>query len=265
MQEDPLTVGLVQTTLFWEDVTANLALLEEKTAALPPRTDVIVLPEMFPTGFSMEPDRVAEGMNLQITRWLQHLAARTGALVIGSFAAKEEGRYFNRLLAVRPDKAYHQYDKRHLFRMGGETDVYTAGLERIVLEWKGWRICPLICYDLRFPVWSRNVPDNPYDLLVYVANWPAARGDAWETLLKGRAIENQSYVVGVNRIGKDGTGTAYDGRSAALNFLGEPLASLKDADTIGVAELSKTRLTTFREQFPAYLDADRFQLIVPPR
>ena len=255
-----LAVALIQTDLIWEDVTANLATLEEKIAALPEAADVIVLPEMFSTGFSMNAPTLAEPMNSTTTRWLKLIAAQTQALILGSFQVKEGGRYYNRLLAVRPEGTYEVYDKRHLFRMSAEPEIFTAGSQRLVLDWKGWRISPLICYDLRFPVWSRQSSHNPYDLLLYVANWPAARGYAWSTLLRARAIENLSYVVGVNRVGNDGNGTGHTGGSLAVDFLGEIITDLGEAASEKVVRLAKEPLEKYRHQFPAHLDADTFSL-----
>ncbi len=256
-----LKVALIQTDLAWEDITANLAMLEEKIAALPEPADVIVLPEMFSTGFSMNAPVLAEAMNLTTTRWLKMMAAQTQALVIGSFQAKEAGNFYNRLLCVRPEGTYEVYDKRHLFRYGAEHENFTAGNGRLVVTWKGWRICPLICYDLRFPVWSRQDAGNPYDLLLYVANWPAARAYAWDTLLRARAIENLSYVAGVNRTGKDGNGTAYSGGSLVVDFLGEIITDSGEAESVKVVRLMKEPLEKYRKSFPALLDADGFSIL----
>lgn len=255
-----LAVALIQHDLVWENVTDNLATLEEKIALLPEAADVIVLPEMFPTGFSMNARALAEPMNFTTTRWMKLIAAQTQALVIGSFQVKEEDNYHNRLLCVRPDGTYAAYDKRHLFRMGAEHETFTPGTQRLIINWKGWRICPLICYDLRFPVWSRQDAENPYDVLLYVANWPAARAYAWNTLLRARAIENLSYVVGVNRVGTDGNGIAHAGGSLAVDFLGEVLFDLGEANSEKVVHLAKAPLEKYRASFPALLDADAFSV-----
>lgn len=244
----------------WENSTANLAILEEKIAFLPEPADVIVLPEMFNTGFSMNVKATAEVLNTTTTRWMKMMAAQTGALLIGSMAVREEKQYFNRLLCVRPDGTYEYYDKRHLFRMGAEHSTFTAGTERLVLNWKGWRICPLVCYDLRFPVWSRQDQKNPFDLLLYVANWPAVRSYAWNTLLRARAIENLSYVVGVNRIGTDGNGVDHKGGSVVVGFLGELITDLGEAEAAKVFHLEKAPLDKYRQSFPAHLDADSFSI-----
>ncbi|WP_373513868.1 amidohydrolase, partial [Persicitalea sp.] len=250
-----MKVALIQTDLVWEDITANLAILEEKIAALPELADVIVLPELFSTGFSMNASALAEPMNITTTRWLKMMAAQTQALVIGSFQVKEEGNYYNRLLCVRPEGTFESYDKRHLFRYGAEHENFIAGNKRLVVTWKGWRVCPMICYDLRFPVWSRQDSENPYDVLLYVANWPAARTYAWNTLLRARAIENLSYVVGVNRIGSDGNGIDYSGGSVAVDFLGEIITDLGEAESVKVVRLAKEPLEKYRKDFPALLDA----------
>lgn len=258
MQEN-LSIALIQADLHWENVTANLATFEEKVAALPEPVDVIVLPEMFNTGFTMNTAR-AEPMNLTTTRWMKQIARQTNALVVGSFAVKEGGQYFNRLLCVQPDGAIAHSDKRHLFRMGEEHQHYTAGNSRLTITWKGWKLCPLVCYDLRFPVWSRNRHKEPYDVLLYVANWPARRANAWNTLLQARAIENQCYVMGVNRVGKDGNGLEYRGDSVALDYLGEPLALLAGQETEKIIHISRAELIDYRQRFPALSDADDFEI-----
>jgi len=254
-----LNVALVQTTLYWENPTANLAMLEEKIAQITQPVDLIVLPEMFTTGFTMNPAAVAEPMNLTTFKWLRQMAAQTGAVVTGSYVVNEHGKFYNRLVWMQPDGVFDTYDKRHLFRMGNEHAFYTAGTSRVIKEWKGWRICPLICYDLRFPVWSRNV-NLEYDLLLYVANWPAVRRHVWNTLLEARAIENGSYVVGVNRVGNDGNGIAHTGDSALIDFKGEVLLRKSDEEGIFIQTLQKEQLVTFREHFPAHLDADAFEI-----
>lgn len=257
-------VTLLQTDLSWHNPVANRAALEERIFSLPEPTDLIVLPEMFTTGFTMDASNVAEPPNLTTFRWLKQMAAQTGAVVTGSYVVHEAGNYFNRLVWMQPDGQFDSYDKRHLFRMAGEDKVYTSGPRRIIKEWKGWRICPLICYDLRFPVWSRNRQNNStdfaYDLLLYVANWPAARRTAWNTLLQARAIENLSYVVGVNRVSVDDHGNAYTGDSALIDFKGDVVYRHSDTEAIYQQTLSIDALRSFREKFPANLDADEFDL-----
>lgn len=256
----PLTVTLVQADLHWENPTANRAMFEEMLAELTEPTDLIVLPEMFTTGFTMNPAPVAEVMNLTTTRWMKQIAAQYQAVVTGSFVVQEDGKYYNRLVWMQPDGTYDYYDKRHLFRMGNEHEVYTAGTRRIIKNWKGWNICPLICYDLRFPVWSRNV-DNQYDVLIYTANWPAVRESVWKSLLTARAIENQSYVIGVNRIGEDGNGLAHSGASGLINSRGEWISYPQSKSFIHSFTLNYEELSTFREKFPVSLDGDRFQIL----
>lgn len=256
--QESLRVTLVQTDIYWEDIPANLASLEEKLAQLNGSSDLIILPEMFSTGFSMEPEKIAEPLNLVTTRWLRQMSLASNAMIIGSFVARDGSSCYNRLMAVRPDGTYHYYDKRHLFRMGGEHNVYTAGSEILTVSWRGWKIRPMVCYDLRFPVWSRNTEDNSYDLLIYVANWPAIRNFAWETLLKARAIENLSYVAGVNRIGTDANGIEYIGNSALIDFRGQSINTVGNKPDLVTYRISKPELENFREQFPAYLDSDRF-------
>ncbi|TDE13751.1 amidohydrolase [Dyadobacter psychrotolerans] len=257
--KDELAVALIQTNLYWEDVTANLSSLEEKIAALEKPVDIIVLPEMFNLGFTMNTS-LAEHSNMTTSRWMKNTAKQTGALVVGSFAVKEHNNFYNRLFYVFPDGSSVYSDKRHLFRMGEEHAAYTPGEARKIITWKGWNILGLVCYDLRFPVWSRNLTDDPYDLLIYVASWPARRANAWNILLKARAIENLCYVIGVNRVGEDGNGIKYQGDSVAHDFLGEPRLAIGSAEDEKVVTLSNSELRTYRTQFPAYLDADDFVL-----
>ena len=254
-----LKIALVQTDIYWENITANLASLEEKLASISADTDLIILPEMFNSGFSMNTKMLAEPMNLTTFRWMKQMAEKTGAVVTGSYIVKENGFNYNRLIWMQPDGNFDQYDKRHLFRMAAEHNHYAAGTKRIIKELKGWKICPLICYDLRFPVWSRNV-NTEYDLLIYVANWPAVRSHIWSNLLLSRAIENQCYVVGVNRVGVDGNGYEHSGDSAIANYTGKTLATESNIETIIYFELNKSDLVNFREKFPAHLDSDAFEI-----
>ncbi|MFO1428136.1 MAG: amidohydrolase [Steroidobacteraceae bacterium] len=256
-----LRVTLVQQPLHWEDPAANLAAFERLLAPLAGQTDLVVLPEMFTTGFSMQPQRLAEPADGSGARWLTGQAQRLGAAVSGSIMTRAGGHCVNRLWFATPDGALHHYDKRHLFRMAGEHEAYAAGDRGLVVEWRGWRIAPLVCYDLRFPVWSRRRPGYDYDLLLYVANWPARRRYAWSQLLIARAIENQACVVGVNRVGADGAGVPHAGDSAAHDHLGAPLAVLGDDAGLRTVELDREALSQFRERFPAHLDADRFELL----
>lgn len=253
-----LRVSLVQTDLIWEDPSANCAQLEEKLASLAGNTDVIVLPEMFATGFSMSITgaEIGKGPTLQ---WMQLQAQRTNSMIIGSLKVKQQNSLYNRLYAVQPDGTYQVYNKRHLFRMGGEQEFYQPGDQQVIVSYLGWKIALFICYDLRFPVWSRNVAQS-YDVAVYVANWPAPRANAWRTLLQARAIENLSYVIGVNRIGLDANKLAYAGDSLLVDFKGGLQLDLSSLDQILTSELSADDLTDFRTKFPAHLDADSFSL-----
>jgi predicted amidohydrolase len=253
-----LNVTLVQQPLAWQEAGANRARFAALLAPLAGRTDLVVLPEMFTTGFSMQAAELAEPMDGATVEWLRATAASLGAVVTGSLIVAAGGGYRNRLLWARPDGTLAAYDKRHLFRMAREHEHYAAGDERVVVELGGWRVLPLVCYDLRFPVWSRNRGD--YDLAIYVANWPAARRYAWSTLLRARAIENLCYVVGVNRVGADGAGVAYAGDSVALDPLGQPLVELADAAAVTQVTLSAAALADHRRRFPAHLDADAFRL-----
>ena len=255
-----LRVALLQQPLDWGDPPANRARFEELLLPLAGRLDLAVLPETFTTGFSMEVERLAEPHGGPTSQWLARLARRLDAALTGSVITAEGGHYFNRLLWAPPAGELLHYDKRHLFRMGREHEHFTAGRVAWSVPWRGFNICPLVCYDLRFPVFSRRRPALDYDLLVYVANWPAARAAAWRQLLRARAIENQAYVVGVNRVGADGNGIAHAGDSAAIDFLGQPLAEGGDAPALLLAQLSAEQLAVFRRKFPAHLDADRFTL-----
>lgn len=258
-----LRTALVQTDLYWKDKIANMAMLEEKIMNLDQAVDLIILPEMFPTGFTMDVQDVSEPMNLDTTKWLKQMAAQTNAVVTGSVIINDKGGYYNRLLWVTPEGKVEHYDKRHLFRMANEDAHYDTGMTRKIFEWKGWKIMPQICYDLRFPVWSRNRADESemeYDLIFYVANWPSPRISAWDILLQARAIENLSYSIGVNRIGKDGNNVPYCGHSAAYNFKGERLTYTEGHEEIVFVEMDLDALRDYRNKFPAWMDGDRFEL-----
>ncbi len=258
--KNDLTLTLVQADLHWHDAAANRAAFDALLGAHAEPTDLIVLPEMFTTGFSMDAAAQAEGMNGPTVAWLRATAARHNAVVTGSVIIREGENYHNRLLWVRPDGTLAHYDKRHLFTFADEHRTYTAGRAPLVEEWRGWRICPLICYDLRFPVWSRNPAARPYDLLLYVANWPAVRRGPWQVLLQARALENLAYAVGVNRVGTDGLGHAYAGDSALLDMRGQYLAEAGAAVGCLTRTLSRQDLREFREKFPALQDGDAFAL-----
>lgn len=253
-----LKLAMVQSELLWQDPEGNMKQLELKLRALPKGIDLAVLPEMFTTGFTMKPEAHAEGPDGEASRWLARLSAELGFAICGSVAADENGKYYNRLLWAEQGSTKAVYDKRHLFRMAGEHEVYSPGNQRELIVFKGWNIMPRICYDLRFPVWSRS---SEAHLQLYVANWPAARVDAWDKLLMARAIENLCYVVGVNRTGIDGNGVQYDGRSAAIDFKGLPMHPIKkEIEESIIVELQMDELKAFREKFPAQLDADKFTL-----
>jgi len=256
-----LRVTLVQTALAWQDPPANRRNLAAHFRGLVGHTDLVVLPEMFSTGFSMAAESLAEEMDGPTVGWMREEAAALGSVITGSLIVREQGRCRNRLVWARPDGSVAHYDKRHLFRMANEQQHYVAGDRRLVVEIKGWRVCPMVCYDLRFPVWSRCRDD--YDALLYVANWPARRAHAWATLLRARAIENLCYVVGVNRVGRDGNGASYAGDSVALDFLGQPLGSEGGGDRVETAVLDLESLQAYRRDFPAQRDADRFELLPP--
>lgn len=253
-----LELALIQTELAWQDPAANRAhfetLLEQARGA-----DLIVLPEMFSTGFCMDSAALAEPENGPTSLWLSEQAKRVDAVVTGSLIIRAaDGSYRNRLLWARPDGTVAHYDKRHLFRMAGEHKHYAAGDEQVVLELNGWRVRPLICYDLRFPLWSRD--PHTTDLLLYTANWPAARRQHWNRLLPARAIENLCYVAAVNRVGEDGKGHGYTGDSQVLDFQGSSLLQAGEADGVFRTRLSASALAAYRERFPAHLDADAFTL-----
>src|SRR5690606_24374018 len=260
-----LKITLIQADLYWEEIDANLSSFEEKIWQIGQDTDVIVLPEMFTTGFTMNAPKLAEHMNMRTFKWMRQMADQTGALILGSFIARVHDRYYNRLVWMEPNGNTKTYDKRHLFRMANEQKTYSAGESLLIGSWKGWRICPLVCYDLRFPVWSRNRFDITtrklaYDLLICVANWPTARIDVWDTLLKARAIENLCYTAGVNRVGQDGNGIEYNGHSSIVNPKGEAIFTLEGVDTLKTIELNAHSLQAFRDKFPAYLDGDEFSI-----
>ncbi|MBM0107874.1 amidohydrolase [Steroidobacter sp. S1-65] len=257
-----LEATLIQTDLVWHDPAANRRRLQERFAALDGPPDLIVLPEMFTTGFTMDASSVAEVADGPTVAWMREQAARLGAVITGSIATRQGECYFNRLIWMRPDGTHESYDKRHLFRMAHEHDHYSAGAKRLIVELKGWKILPLVCYDLRFPVWSRNRAEDAYDVLLYVANWPERRRYAWQTLIKARAIENLSYCIGVNRVGKDGNDVNYSGDSAVVDFLGQPMTAPSEQEFVASVTLDKAALEGFRNKFPAHLDADQFHLTV---
>ena len=262
MSKSPeLSIALIQTDLYWKNKVANLAMLEEKIWGINQKTDLIILPEMFPTGFSMDAFELAEPMNLGVTKWMKQMAAQTGSVITGSVIIQAGGQYFNRLLWVSSDGFIQHYDKRHLFRMADEDKTFSPGEKLPIFSLYGWKICPQVCYDLRFPVWSRNHQkdgEEAYDLIFYVASWPAVRISAWDSLLPARAIENLSYSLGVNRVGDDGNGISYNGHSAAYDFKGAQIAYLGELDQLQIVTLEAEKLEEYRKKFPAWMDADDF-------
>jgi len=253
-------LSIAQQPLVWHDAPANRERFAAALAPLAGATDLVVLPEMFTTGFTMKPEEFAEAADGETRAWLLRQASALDAAVGGSVAVNDNGRYFNRFMLAMPGGPTYWYDKRHLFRMAGEHRHYDAGDHALIIEWRGFRLCPLVCYDLRFPVWSRRRPELEYDLLIYSANWPAARRYAWSTLLRARAIENQAYVAGVNRVGDDGHGVAHVGDSVVLDFTGQPLAELNETPQVVTLPLDLEALRAWRDKFPAQLDADAFIL-----
>jgi len=253
-----MRLTIVQTTLHWENPDANRTMLAGTLAPLAGQTDLIVLPEMFTTGFSMNAAVLAEEMDGSTVRWLREQAAKLGAAIAGSFICRDGERYHNRLVFMRPDGGFQHYDKRHLFGLAGEHKTYSPGSERLLVDWMGWRICPLICYDLRFPVWSRQRKAEPYDLLLYVANWPSRRGHHWRSLLPARAIENQCYVAGVNIVGADGNGYEYQGDSGVWDFSGHSLCQISGQAGVCTVALNRDGLHEYRAQLPFLDDADGF-------
>jgi predicted amidohydrolase len=269
LTDHALRVTLVQGATRWHDLAANRDYYGNMIASLRGQTDLVLLPETFTSGFSNEAIHQAETMDGATIAWLRQQAKALDAAITGSVQLRVgEGataKVYNRLLFVTPDGGVRHYDKRHLFRYAGEHERYAAGSERLLVEWRGWRICPLVCYDLRFPVYLRNGYDRAgvrfdYDLVLFVANWPSARRYAWSTLLRARAIENLSYCVGLNRVGTDGNGLHYAGDSVVLDFLGAPLTELGAQEQVVTVQLDPTALALHRERFPAWMDADAFDL-----
>lgn len=260
-----MKVSIIQTHLHWEEPEKNRDHFSNLIESITEQTDLIVLPEMFTTGFSMRPEKIAEESNGATLEWLKQKAKDKQASITGSVAVKDKGHYYNRLFWVRADGSFETYDKRHLFRLAKEDEHYTGGTQKLLTQIRDWTISPLICYDLRFPVWSRNVFREGkwrYDVLVYVANWPEVRNHVWKNLLVARAIENQCYVIGVNRIGKDGNDYNHSGDSAVINPRGEIISHLRpNEEGVETIKLDKSYINDFIEVFPVGLDADKFDLL----
>jgi len=254
-----LTTAIIQADLAWENIEKNLNLFSEKIDSIDKNVDLIVLPEMFSTGFSMNAENLAEPPEGPTFKWMQEIAGKRNVAVTGSVIVKENNNFYNRLYFVFPDTTFKTYNKRHTFTLAREDQTYTAGNERLIVEYKGWKICPLICYDLRFPVWARNTVD--YDLLIYVANWPETRIHAWDILLQARAIENMTYCIGVNRTGADGNKHQYNGHSAIYDCLGKPLfKNNREAEFTQVLSLEKSHVSETRDKLKFLQDRDSFSL-----
>ena len=253
-----MKTALIQIPLVWEDPKSNREYIEQKINSIKEGTDLIVLPEMFTTGFTMKPERVAETMQGATVLWMQSLAKAKNCAITGSIIITENGKYYNRLLFVFPSGELVYYDKKHLFILAGEDKIYTGGSKKMIVDYRGWRICPLVCYDLRFPVFSRNVEN--YDLLIYVASWPKTRIAAWDTLLKARAIENMSYAIGVNRLGSDGSNLEYTGHSQAVDFLGDYCIEPQGFEGVFYAQLNKESLVQTRKNLGFLNDQDCFEM-----
>ena len=268
-----LNFTLVQSQLHWENKNANLQMLEQKINAIEEQTHIVVLPEMFSTGFSMKPEQLAEKMEGPTVDWMKKLAASKKIILTGSVIIDEDGKNFNRLIWMLPNGQFGYYDKRHLFAYGEEDKYYAAGSKRLIASVNGWKINLMVCYDLRFPVWARQQTSPPaplrqsqrgeleYDVLIYVANWPERRNLAWKSLLRARAIENQCYVIGVNRVGNDGNNIYHSGDSMVIDPLGEILYEKAHDEDVFTIQLSKERLKEVREKFQFWRDADEFEIL----
>ena len=259
-----LSITTIQSNLIWEEKPANLRLLEQKINSIAEKTEIIVLPEMFNTGFSMKPELHAETMDGESVEWMKRISRENGIILTGSLMIEEAGKYFNRLVWMLPNGQYGYYDKRHLFAFGEEDKHYKPGNKRLIASVKGWKINLLVCYDLRFPVWARQQPNESgaeYDVLIYVANWPERRSHAWKTLLCARAIENQCYVVGVNRVGSDANNIYYSGNSLVIDPLGQVLYHMADEEDVNTITLQKELLDEVRTKFPFWKDADSFNIL----
>jgi omega-amidase len=277
-----LTITTIQSNLIWEDKAANLQMLEQKITGIEEKTEIVVLPEMFNTGFSMRPEALAETMEGETVEWMKRVSRENGVVLTGSVMIEEAGNYYNRLVWMLPNGQYGHYDKRHLFAFGEEDKHYSAGNKRLIASVKGWKINLQVCYDLRFPVWARNrvfdsaqtreshtstshtstpLSTAEYDLLIYVANWPERRSHAWKTLLCARAIENQCYVIGVNRVGNDGKNVYHSGNSLVIDPLGQVLYHMADEEDVNTITLQKEMLEDVRSKFPFWKDADDFNIV----
>lgn len=261
-----LTITTIQTNLYWQDKISNRTMLENKITSLSAKTEIVILPEMFSTGFSMQPQTYAETMEGETIQWMKRVSAENGIVLTGSLIIEEEGKFYNRLIWMLPNGELGYYNKRHLFAFASEHESYTPGNKRLIASVKGWKINLQVCYDLRFPVWARQQIDAEtkqpeYDVLINVANWPAKRSHAWKTLLCARAIENQCYVVGVNRVGTDGNNVYHSGNSLVIDPLGEVLYHMADEEDVFSITLDKEKLEAVRTKFPFLNDADGFTIL----
>ncbi len=257
--QDLLKIAMLQSNLIWENPEQNRNNFAEKIKKIGQSVDIILLPEMFTSGFTMSPSNVAETMEGETIKWMLEIALRSNAAIGGSIVIEKKDKFFNRFVFAKPDGTMEIYDKRHTFTLARENEVYASGNAKVIIDYKGWKICPLICYDLRFPVWARNT--EIYDVLFYVANWPKPRITAWDALLKARAIENMSYCIGVNRVGLDANNHEYSGHSAAYDVLGEQLFDIEDGkEHVEIVTLSKAHLTSIREKLKFLNDSDAFTL-----
>lgn len=250
-----LSITTIQSDLHWEDKEQNLKMFEKHIESVQENTDLIILPEMFNTGFSMEAETLAETMDGEAVNWMKRMCEQKNAVITGSIIIEEDGKYYNRLIWAEPNAEIKYYNKRHLFGLGDEHNHYTPGEDKLIVDYLGWKINLNICYDLRFPVWLRNDKNNPYDVLIFVANWPDKRIEHWDALLKARAIENQCYVIGVNRVGNDGNGVTHIGNTSIIHPFGNILYTSSDIECNTIL-LSKHELTLNRRQFPFLRDAD---------
>ena len=258
-----LIITTIQSNLIWEEKAANLLMLEKKIAGIEEKTEIVVLPEMFSTGFSMRPEALAETMEGETVEWMKRVSRENGIVLTGSLMIEDAGDYYNRLVWMLPNGQYGHYDKRHLFAFGEEDKHYSPGNKRLIASVKGWKINLQVCYDLRFPVWARQKnyeAGAEYDVLIYVANWPERRSHAWKTLLCARAIENQCYVVGVNRVGSDGKNVYHSGNSLVIDPLGQVLYHMADEEDVNTITLQKEMLEDVRNKFPFWKDADDFNI-----
>jgi omega-amidase len=259
---ESLLITIIQSDIIWEDKASNLDHYKDLISNTPGPKEIVILPEMFSTGFSMDSQRLAEDMQGDTVQWMREMARSQRIILTGSLIVKDGEHYYNRLVWMQPDGNYSTYDKRHLFGYAQEDQYYSPGARKLITQVKGWRICPLICYDLRFPIWARNTEGAEYDVLLYTANWPERRSMAWKTLLQARAIENQSYVVGVNRVGQDAKGISYTGDSVVHDPTGQTLWQATPEEATQTIALSHKLLEETRSHFPFLKDADKFILPV---